>query len=103
MRKLLLGTIAALVAGAGGALAQTPLPTPPNPSVSGPGLFSPSGAPPSGMMGEPPMVDPYSIPPNGAMGPGGMPGYPVPGQYGTQSWETPLMEDGFGYNLFDLN
>lgn len=104
MRKKLLGAMAALVAGAGGAQSQSPTrgpaggrlagadggvqaaqyntPVPP-PLPEGAGL--PSGLP-DGLGG-------YPAGPGGPMGPGvgpdGVPQWPVPGPYMEQSWQKP--------------
>jgi len=91
MRKRLLGTIAAVAAGAGAAWGQSPVPPPvpigpaggyPGGVMTAQGYGEP--APPPLAMGAGPMGDP-------GMFPGGeMPGYPPPGMYGQQNWEAPF-------------
>ena len=125
MRKRLLGSIAALAAGAGSAWAQPPaaLPAPagapaealgpvaPQPPSGGPvfgGLpfnavhgnqgFAPPGAiMPPGNFG--PNYDPLGLGPVGGFGPPPSPTYPVPGPYGQQTWQPapPGPNDATGY------
>ncbi len=102
MRTRLLGTIAAVAAGAGGALAQGPPPPMPIGMAGGPGsgVMPASGAadpiaPPLGMMGGPGMGGPIMGGPGmggdpmGGMGGTGMGGpmYPPPGPYGASPYE----------------
>ncbi len=102
MRKRLLGTIAAVAAGAGAAWGQAPTgaaPPPPAPigvvgSMPGGGLPEPMPSMGGGM------VDPGSLFPGGPMmgGPGmGGPGYP-PGIHGQQAYQTPFTMSEGGYN-----
>lgn len=106
MRKKLLGAMAAFVAGAGGAMAQSPTrgaaggrfaggegdvrpvqynqPIPPR-LPDGAGL--PSGLP-EGLGG----ADQGPTGPGGPAGPGGEPTWPVPGPYMEQSWQRPTPE-----------
>jgi len=105
MRKKLLGAVAALVAGTGGALAQSPTRGPAGGRFGGPdggvhpaqyntpippplpeGAGLPSGLP-EGLGGMP----------GGPMGPGGPDGgpqWPVPGPYMEQSWQKPPPSGG---------
>ncbi len=89
MRKKVLGTLAALAASAGGALAQGPRPIP-----------APMTQPPPGGYGEMPVpnVDPNSFAPNG-LPPGGMPAYPNGGAYGEAPYDSPSMK---GSGLFGM-
>lgn len=90
MRKKLLGTIAAVAAGAGAALGQAPngRPTPPPLGAYADG-FAPAGyvdpIPPQ-VPGFPGGGDPAGFP--GGGDPAGPPGYPPPGLYGQPRWET---------------
>jgi hypothetical protein len=106
MRKKVLGTIAGLLAGAGGALAQSPASMNPRP-VAPAGAFGGEIQPAQGILRptDPiPPVLPGALPEQigGGMGgmpgaEGGMPGYPPPGPYGQQMYSTPRLE---GMGLF---
>lgn len=109
MRKRLLGTIAAVAAGAGAAWGQAPTgaaPPPPAPiGVVGslPGGGIPEPMPPIHAPGG--MIDPGAVFPGGPMpggpmggpGMGGMPGYP-PGTHGQDAWQKPFTMAEGGYN-----
>ena len=117
MRKGLLGSIAALAAGAGSAWGQTPpTPTagdPPAPAavapaeiipVQGPGspggLFAPSQPNPVIMppLGFGPAGDPQGLGPVGGFGPPPGPMYPNPGPYGAPSFQPGPSMPGNGGN-----
>lgn len=99
MRKKFLGTIAALAAGAGGALAQSPARTAAPAAVGTVGAFDPAVQPASGL-GNPVVPPPIGgmagmegLPPGGGMGADPMMGgpvYPPPGVYGDPAFQDPL-------------
>jgi hypothetical protein len=127
MRKRLLGSIAALAAGAGSAWGQPPVappapagvpaealgPVAPQPPSGGPAFgglpfnaipgnqgFAPPGAiMPPGNFG--PAYDPLGLGPVGGFGPPPSPTYPVPGPYGQNTWQPappgPSGGGGSGY------
>lgn len=109
MRKGLLGSIAALAAGAGTAWAQPPVePGAPPAGISGgpAGISAAPGGPASGFV--PPTImppgnfgpqhDPLGIGPVGGFGPPPGPMYPMPGPYAAQSFQ-PAPTDGLGGDL----
>ena len=106
MRKKLLGTMAALAAGAGGALAQPPARTAAPAPLAAVGAFDggmrdAAVRPASG--GEvipPPMGGPGEMGGGPGMGVdpmmGGGPGYPPPGVYGGAAWQEPKVDGILG-------
>ena len=97
MRKKVLGTLAALAASAGGALAQSPGrgPAPAGYPDATPAQFVntvpaiPAMLPPGEM--PVPSGDPNALAPNG-LPPGGLPTYPNGGAYGQSPFDSPAME-----------
>ena len=104
MRKGMLGSIAALAAGAGTAWAQAPMPAPPAggpPVVKTVGAQEPFGVPGTGGLDGPggpspvimpplgvgPQGDPHGIGPVGGFGPPPGPMYPTPGPYAQPLWQ----------------
>jgi Putative beta barrel porin-7 (BBP7) len=104
MRKKLLGTIAALAAGAGGALAQSPAKTTAPAAVGTVGAFDGGMTDPMVRLANapgnpvvpPPMGGGEGMPPDIGVDPmmGGGPMYPPPGVFGSPGWEEPQMNDG---------
>ncbi|MFO0852587.1 MAG: BBP7 family outer membrane beta-barrel protein [Gemmataceae bacterium] len=106
MRNRLLGSIAAVTAGAGAALGQTPPPPAPIGAVGGPPMVMPAGGPVDpippqfgGGMGGPMMGgDPSGgLMPGGPAGMGPV-GYPPPGMYGQPPYEAPFSKNADAYN-----
>jgi hypothetical protein len=109
MRKGILGSIAALAAGAGAAWGQAPLPLPP----AGPAAIAPSGIggsspPPVGVGGGPapvlmpplavgPAGDPLGLGPTASFGPPPGPMYPPPGPYSAPLYQPAPPTTGGGY------
>lgn len=99
MRKGLLGSIAALAAGAGAAWGQPPI-EPAGPPVGFPGAapgVSPGPSPaimPPGNFGAP--YDPLGLGPVGGFGPPPGPMYPMPGPYAAQSYQPAPPGGGAG-------
>ncbi|QEG27419.1 hypothetical protein GobsT_21750 [Gemmata obscuriglobus] len=100
MRKRLLGSIAALAAGAGTAWAQPPVEPGGAPAGISGGPAGAAGAAPTimppGNFGAP--YDPLGIGPVGGFGPPPGPMYPMPGPYAAQSYQ-PAPTDGIGGDL----
>lgn len=105
MRKKLLGTIAALAAGAGGALAQSPAKTTAPAAIGTVGSFDAGMYDPAVRLAggnnnpvvPPPLGGMDGVPPDGGSGVdpmmGGGPMYPPPGTYGGAGWEEPPVGD----------
>jgi hypothetical protein len=106
MRKKLLGTIAALAAGAGGALAQSPAKTVAPAAIGTVGAFDSGTTDPAVRLASghsnpvvpPPLGGMDGVPPGGGLGVdpmmGGGPVYPPPGVQGGAAWDEPPITGG---------